>query len=147
MLTGFLCEVHAQSAVSQLRKYCAVSKTAEYILENAGTEKSTSVKISELTTKKLKKQIIIDYTYRRDIPLNTVANDIWSLISKQLNGELGRLTTTGMPNYILTSNVDGEWKIVFVMWNNDWHKWALWSCDIDSINGVREGCRSIEFVE
>ena len=147
MLMGFLCEVRAQSSALQLRKYCVISQTAEYVLENAGNRKSPLLSIAKLAENKIKRELIIDYTYHRDIPLDNVANDVWLLVAKQLNGEQGKLLTTGMANYLLTANHDGEWTIVLVMWNSDWKKWVLASVDVKTTYAMKKGSRSINYIE
>ena len=147
MLMGSLCEVQAQTAASQLRKYCVISRTAEYVLENASKRKSPVLNIAELSENRAKREIMIDFSYRRDVPLDNVANDAWQLIAKQLNGQQGKLTTTGMANYVLTTDPDGVMTIVLVMWNEGWRKWVLASVTVTTTYAMRAGSRSISFVE
>ena len=135
----------AQNYSDNLSKNCIVYNDAQLIINNASSGYTTDLQMSEYTEDTDGQLLTVEMSAiyewgHGDIPLSKVANDIWRLVSKQLQGEPGLLNlTTG--NFIPTRNERGEAIFAFIVWNRVKGKWAIIVRPLLRIKTLYKGAR------
>lgn len=140
-------KVLSQSYAQYLHDYCIVSPTAEFILNNAGNYHTKNMSMGEYRDNNdrdgiefaAEMKIVYELSHVDDA-LDKVANDIWKLVSKQLDGQRGRLTFT-QGNFIPTRNAANERILVVIFWNQSEHKWDIFSIPLSKIKTAYKGVR------
>lgn len=135
-----------QYSVNNLQKNCTIYPDAQFILRNASSNMHTQIiEMSEYSEsvdgRTLSVEMATLYEWgHANIVLNKVANDIWSLVSKQLHGETGLLSLSKM-NFIPTNNEKGQAVLAIFMWDKTKNKWAIMSVPLYRIKVLYKGAR------
>lgn len=127
-----------------LKKYCTIFPDAQLFISNC-TYGVANVEMSEYkedaSGEDFTLPVMMIYGFgHADVPLSKVANTMWQLISKQLNGEMGLLTTT-KANLIPTRNERREFVLAIMIWDKTKLKWTIMSIPINGIKTIFKGCR------
>lgn len=141
-------QTFAQSSVKQLSKYCLVDKSADFFMQNAGTHQTLGIKMTELPDDLSGKTVQTVFFFQSellhsDVPMNSVANDLWSLISRQLHGEYGKLTLA-RANYIPTKDPQGILRLAIAKWDKELRKWHVMSVPVVYITSIGKGSRMFD---
>lgn len=139
---------NAQSSVDSLKKYCAIDYPSfNYILRNAGSGYTPDITMSQYKENDSHGTFVVEMAMYNNfahpnIPLENAVNDLWKLISKQLDGANGPLTTKiGTNNLFPVMNTKSEANLIVVVWNPNKKHWIIGSTPLMGVRMVYKGSR------
>jgi hypothetical protein len=134
----------SQNCSSNLTRYCKIFPSAQLFISNCkyGIANVSMSEYKENTSgEEFTFPVRMIYGFgHADIPLGKVANTMWQLISKQLHGESGLLSTT-KANFFPTRNERREFILAILIWDKAKSKWAIMSIPLNGVKTVFKGCR------
>jgi len=144
LLIFLACTSYAQTvAVQELKKYCDVNLeffpelpdgvAAELVTNQIDKEHKFPTGFLQL----IKSVDVVFDNPQKVIPINEMSGYIWSLVSKQLNGNEGALQLTEW-NCFPTSSKIWERSLVTVWWNPTQKKWVIGMHEATSVKCLYE---------
>lgn len=154
-------------AALQLKKYCIIDPSAQFVIDHShGNELKVSIeeigwkfqtvhstqpgRVSNLAVTTLREyktanDVLQDYNNFLDPGwVACLGDDFWSLISKQLDGQSGALSTNSINYTVCTvpNKNDGlNFRMITISWSPEYKKWLLSSTA--GISGMPIGSRFI----
>lgn len=135
----------SQNSSKYLREFCIISPDAEYILNNSDNSACGNIKMGEYSNnmngETFKLEMAILYTWgKENVPLQSVSNTLWSMITKQVHGQKGVLSLEKM-NFIPTKNSKGFHMLAIAIWDPNSRKWFIDSFSYSGIQTLYKGVR------
>ena len=153
-ITSVTAQIVRQDQIVQTQTYselikanCYLTSSVDNLIASSVATPQNTVVMNEYINNEdstvFRMEMGLTFFDKEEIPPSELSGDIWSLISKQLNGEQGTLSTTHgniFPTYLQTSRGNEE-VVVFVCWSATSGKWKIGSMNIGKFAEIYKGVR------